>query len=86
MRIQFPKGFQGRETNNIWHAPGRVYEFDRELAEMLIRDGRAVAVDVAGVEGFAEPTEALLGPMPDGNDAPVVLPEPKKRGRKRGAK
>jgi hypothetical protein len=96
MKIKFLRGFQGRETRNIWFEAGKVVDMqDEDMAELLVREGRAVLVNddgspleasVAGSESFAEPSEAPLGPMPEGNDVPVVLPEPKKRGRKRGAK
>jgi hypothetical protein len=81
MKIKFINGFQGRETNNIWYPPGKVVNFERELAELLVHDGRAVlAEDAPVIEGDPESVD-----MPAPEEAAVVAPKAK-RGRKGSAK
>ena len=45
MKVRFIHGFQGRETNELYYEAGQVVEFDSDLAQLLIRDGRAMLVE-----------------------------------------
>ncbi len=59
MKVKFVKGFQGRETNNIWREAGQVLEVEEETAEILLRDNRVTVVidEPAPVEPDPDPEQ-----------------------------
>jgi len=58
MKVRFIHGFQGRETNELYYEAGQVVEFDSDLAQLLIRDGRAMLVEEPAVLVEDEPVVA----------------------------
>jgi len=47
MKVRFIHGFRGRETNERYYEAGEEVEFEQELANLLVRDGRAMLVEDA---------------------------------------
>ncbi len=45
MKVKFIVDFMGKETNEQFYPKGSVVDFDPELAEMLVTDGRAVVAE-----------------------------------------
>jgi hypothetical protein len=91
MKVKFLKGFQGRETRNLWFEAGKVADLDEEMAVLVVRNGQAefvldpedfaaLAVEAAG----DEPGEVeQLGPA-DELPEPVAVSKPKGKGKRGG--
>ena len=45
MKVRFIHGFRGRETNERYYEAGEEADFEQELADLLVRDGRAMLVE-----------------------------------------
>jgi hypothetical protein len=81
MKIVFPKGFQGRETNNIWYPPGKVVEFDGEIAEDLLAHGFAVSAESVIDRPIVDPVDLAIREVEE-----AAKPKDKPKGKRRGGK
>lgn len=67
MKIKFRTDFRGRETGEQFYQAGQVVELEAELAERLVRDGRAEIVTGGSVEQPAEVKDATPQSTPKNN-------------------
>jgi hypothetical protein len=94
MKVKFLKGFQGRETRNLWFEAGKVADLDEEMAVLVVRNGQAefvldpedfaaLAVEASGDEGES-PLAVPVEHPPDEPSEEKAAEKPK--GKKRGGR
>jgi hypothetical protein len=93
MKVKFLKGFQGRETRNLWIEAGKVVDLEEDMAVLVVRNGQAEFVldpeDFAALAVEAAGERESLGELLEGVTPENIHPEvavSKPKGKKRGGR